>query len=71
MLDPRAIAALGIGRRPIVVAMLGIWSDLAAAEDLEEEDDPPRFWGPPMRAYIDPRPRRRREECALAACGII
>lgn len=30
MLDPRAIAHLGIGRRPIVVAMLGIWDELMA-----------------------------------------
>lgn len=27
MLNPRAIAALGIGRRPIVAALLGLWPD--------------------------------------------
>lgn len=70
MLDPRAIAALGLGRRPIVVAMLGIWDDLSADADPEEEEDPPRYWGPPMRAYIDQRPRRRRKECAVLLCGI-
>lgn len=72
MLNPLAIAHLGIARRPIVAALLGLWDALLPDEPVvDEEEDYPRFWGPPMRSWINQNPRRRREECALVACGII
>ena len=71
MLNPLAIAHLGIARRPLVVALLGIWDVLVTPVEEEEEEDAPRYWGPPMRPYVNPRHRRRREEFALVACGII
>lgn len=69
MLNPLAIAHLGIARRPLVVALLGIWDVLVTPAE-EEEEDAPRYWGPPMRSYINPHPRRRREEEALMLCGL-
>jgi hypothetical protein len=71
MLDPRAIAALGFGLRPLVAAMLGIWDAVVAPVPVpEEEEDWPRYWGPMLPAAVNPRPRRRREEVAALLCGI-
>ena len=73
-LNPLSIAHLGIGRRPIVAALLGIWDELVsvlAEEDDEDNDSIGGFFGPEPRLMLDPRPRRRRrEEEGMVLCGL-
>ncbi len=49
-------------------AAVHLMTDVVAPE--EDDQEPARYWGPPMPTYIDPRPRRRREEEALVLCGL-
>jgi hypothetical protein len=49
-------------------AAVHLMTDVAAPE---EEEEPARYWGPPVKPYIDQRPRRRREEVAGMLCGIL
>ena len=69
-LDPLAIAHLGIGRRPIVAALLGLWDEIMRALSQGGGVVPAvaaRRLPPPP----DPRPRRRRDEDGLYAIGLL
>ncbi len=66
MLNPLSIAHLGIGRRPIVAALLGIWDELMkvlsvqetggggpdASDDLHDDQDEQRPFDTPYQEYV-------------------
>lgn len=75
-LNPLTIAHLGIGRRPIVAALLGVWDELmdvlAAPAGGGKAIPKPR----PRRAWVVPAqfvkvPSRRRDEEALLLTGCL
>lgn len=75
-LNPLTIAHLGIGRRPLVAALLGIWDELmevlASASGGGKAIPKPR----PRRPWVVPAqfikvPSRRRDEEALLLLGAL
>lgn len=66
MLNPLSIAHLGIGRRPIVAALLGIWDELMkvlsvqetggggpdASDELHDDQDEQRPFDTPYQEYV-------------------
>lgn len=68
MLNPLAIAHLGIARRPIVAALLGIWDELMVALTTVggSKNHKKRITLQPAYAPV-PRPRRRSPAAALWA----
>ncbi len=75
-LNPLTVAHLGIGRRPIVAALLGIWDELmevlASPQGGGKAIPKPR----PRRPWVIPAqfiqvPSRRRDEEALLIVGAL
>lgn len=75
-LNPLSIAHLGIGRRPIVAALLGIWDELVVALASTSGGGKAIPKTRPRRPWVVPAqfikvPSRRRDEEALLLLGAL